>query len=96
MLCTAKCGVESKGARVGKAIENRLALGDFCDGSSILLLIEKKAGFLTVFNVYCIGNSVFAKLCGCRFGMRANRAFPPRLILRKSLKLADCIVVSLI
>ena len=74
-----------------EAVEHALAPGEPRHSEAIVFLIEEKAGFLPVFHVHGIENSVFADL-----GPRAAAAAEPALALFEALQRADRHVVSLV
>ena len=51
-------GVEREGSHVGEAVQHLLALAELVNRETVVLLVEEKSGFLTVYNVHHILNAI--------------------------------------
>ena len=97
MRCPTLCGIQSKAAGMGKAIQNMLSLRNACNRSPIVFLIEKKSGFLTIFNIHIIGNSILNYAGKTAFRMlRQNGMLIPAFCFLKALQLTDSHIITLI
>ena len=65
MCRTGQCCVQCERAGVGEAVQHFGAPADAVDGAPVLLLIQEKAGLLTVFHIHDIYHAVFGDLNFC-------------------------------
>ena len=89
-------GVETKGARVGKAIEHAAAVGDLANRRAVVLLVKEKAVFLPVYIVHLVADPVFHDLGLARNVGRKPLARPKGGVLLHALQRADGNVVPLV
>ena len=59
MLRSGSSGIQAKGPGVCKAVKHLCAAADAVNGEAVELLVEKEAGFLSVFYIHDITDTVF-------------------------------------
>ena len=87
--------IERKGAGMREAVQHMLALGDFGNRLTVVLLVEEEAGLLAVLHINSIVNAVLHNFRRHSARIRQQLRLEPMLVLVQALQTADFYIVAL-
>lgn len=81
---------------MGKAVQDFFPAAELRDRFAVVFLVEEKTGFLPVFKVHAVFDSVFKNRCFCGFRLRQSGDRIKAFVLLHAFQFADRNIVSLV